>query len=150
VLRAGQDPSSTLSSSLPYAQLGSVRAAGDAGALLIFAAIGRSNHNTDDGSALTTAMPFIISWALLAPWLGAYKRVDTRKEAMLAPLPAVAVSVPLGCALRGVLQGYQPALPFWIVALISTTVLLDIWRVMHFQLDSAFDEFADAIVDDDD
>ena len=144
VLRAEPE----VASKLPYAQLMSLRAAGDAGALLIFAAIGRGNHNSADGSALTTALPFIITWALLAPWLGAYKSVGTRTEALLAPLPAIVASVPLGCALRGVLQGYQPPMPFWIVALIATTALIEAWRAVHYEFDSVFDEFADAIVDD--
>ena len=144
VLRAEPE----VASKLPYAQLMSLRAAGDAGALLIFAAIGRGNHNSADGSALTTALPFIITWALLAPWLGAYKSVGTRTEALLAPLPTIVASVPLGCALRGVLQGYQPPMPFWIVALLATTVLIEAWRAVHYEFDSVFDKFADAIVDD--
>ena len=124
----------TPASALPYAQLASVTAGGDATMLLLFAAIGRGNHNTDDGSVLLTAAPFLLSWALIAPWLGAYKPADTRTEALIAPLPSIAVTVPLGCALRGVLQGYQPPLPFWIVAIIATTVLLESWRAAYFQV----------------
>jgi hypothetical protein len=131
---------------LPYAQLLTPRAAGDVAMILLFAAIGRGNHNSDGGSVLTTAAPFLLTWALIAPLLGAYKTPETRAAALLDPLPAVAVAVPLGCALRGVLQGYQPPLPFWIVALIATTVLVDGWRLAFFSLDNAFDQFANAIV----
>ena len=131
---------------LPYLQLLTPRAAGDAAMLLLFAAIGRGNHNTDGGSVFTTAAPFLLSWSLVAPLVGAYRSPTTRTAALLDPLPAIAVSVPLGCALRGVLQGYQPPLPFWIVALIATTVRVEGWRLAFFALDEAFDQFADAIV----
>ena len=114
--------------------------------ILLFAAIGRGNHNSDGGSVLTTAAPFLLTWALIAPLLGAYKTPETRAAALLDPLPAVAIAAPLGCALRGVLQGYQPPLPFWIVALIATTVLVDGWRLAFFSLDNAFDQFANAII----
>ena len=130
----------------PYSKLISPTAAGDAVALLLFAAIGRGNHNSDGGSALTTAAPFLLTWSLVAPLMNAYMSPDSRTAAILAPLPAIAVSVPLGCALRGILQGYQPPLPFWIVALIATTVLIELWRVAFYSLDNALSQFANAIV----
>ena len=147
------DKSATLQddkSATPYAKLASVPAAGDAAALLVFAAIGRGNHNSDGGNIFTTAAPFLATWALLSPLLGAYKPADTRAAFLLAPLPTIAVAVPLGCALRGLLQGYQPPLPFWIVALIATTVLVEGWRFVFYTLDDTFDQFTAAILDDDD
>lgn len=141
-------------SSLPYGQLASAQAAGDAAALLLFAAIGRGNHGTDGGSAFTTAAPFLLTWLSVAPWLGAYgKPAASRTDALLAPLPAIAVTVPLGCALRGLLQGYQPPAPFWIVALIATTILIGGWRVAFFtygEFDSMVNRFTNAIIDEDD
>lgn len=140
----------------PYAQLLSTIAPGDAVALFVFAAIWRSNHGTDAGSALQTAAPFLFAWVLLAPPLGAYRRDAGRtlSEATLAPLPALAVAVPAGCALRGLLQGHVPALPFWVVALIACTVLVEAWRAVHYlvieQTSDALDDFVAAIVDDDD
>ena len=135
-----------LPESSPYSKLISATAAGDAVALLLFAAIGRGNHNSDGGSALTTAAPFLLTWSLVAPLMNAYTSPDSRMAAILAPLPAIAVSVPLGYALRGILQGYQPPLPFWIVALIATTVLIELWRVAFYSLDNALSQFANAIV----
>ena len=50
-----------------------VLAAGDAAAIVVFAGIGRMNHASDDGSVLLTALPFLVSWFLVAPLLGAYR-----------------------------------------------------------------------------
>ena len=138
-----------------YKGLLSVLAAGDAAALVVFAAIGRGNHASDAGNALTTAAPFLVTWAALAPPLGAYASParGTRLEAATAPLLAWAAAVPCGCALRGLLQQRMPAAPFWAVALAATAVLLEAWRMMHFQavtFNDALDRFVDAIVDDDD
>ena len=47
----------------------------------------------------------------------------------------------------------MPPAPFWVVALIATAVLLEAWRMAHYQattLNAALDDFASAIVDDDD
>lgn len=129
-------------------------AAGDAAVLCAFAAIGRSSHSADDGSVLMTAAPFLGAWVLLAPALGAYRERTSLVQALLLPLPAIAIAVPCGCAARGLLQDHWPALPFWIVSVASITLLLEVWRFVHFGLIeatvNALDEFAAAIVDDDD
>jgi len=77
---------------------------GDAVALMTFAAIGRGNHASSDGSVLLTAFPFLLSWFLCAPVLGAYRSSPSLKKAVTTALPAWALSVPLGCLLRGLLQ----------------------------------------------
>ena len=137
-----------------YTRLLSVLAAGDAAALVVFAAIGRGNHDSSTGNALTTAAPFLLSWAALAPPLGAYSTgARSLADAAKTPLLAWAAAVPCGCALRGLLQQRMPAAPFWIVAMIATAVLLEAWRLAHYQVlatDAALDEFVSAIVDDDD
>lgn len=148
-------PPAAAASSLPYAKLASALAVGDAACLVLFAAIGRADHAREDGgSALATAAPFLIAWLAAAPPLGAYRDRDSLASAALIPLPAIAVAVPAGCAARGLLQGYMPALPFWIVSAIAITVLTLIWRVGYFltidKTAGAIDEFARAIVDDDD
>jgi hypothetical protein len=79
-------------------------AVGDAVALMTFAAIGRGNHASSDGSVLLTAFPFLLSWFLCAPVLGAYRSSPSLKQAVTTALPAWALSVPLGCLLRGLLQ----------------------------------------------
>ena len=79
-------------------------AVGDAVALLTFAAIGRGNHGSSDGSVFLTAFPFLLAWFLCAPVLGAYRSAPSLQQAVTTALPARALSVPLGCLLRGLLQ----------------------------------------------
>ena len=133
-----------------------VMAAGDAAAMLIFSAIGRVNHGSDDGSILATALPFLLSWFLVAPMLGAYKKAQINQSLTLAlttALPAWATSVPIGCFMRGLLQGRMPATPFWIVAMVAVGVLVGGWRAAYFQANivtKTVNEFTEAILDDDD
>ena len=127
--------------------------AGDTLAFMVFAAIGRANHGSDDGSVLLTALPFLLSWILVSPILGAYKPSQTLNQAVISILPAWLMSVPLGCAVRGVVQDRMPALPFWIVALVATGVLLGGWRAAYFQaltVTQTVNEFTEAILEDDD
>jgi ABC-type antimicrobial peptide transport system permease subunit len=105
---------------------------------MTFALIGRSNHNEgfDILSTLGTALPFVLSWALLSPLLGAYTGAATKaKSAILSGiLPAWAISVPTGIAIRGALKGYVPPTPFIIVTLVSTLVLLYGSRYVYLSL----------------
>ena len=130
-------PPSVSVSPVAYSGLASVLAVGDVACLIAFAAIGRADHAREEGSALATAAPFIVAWLAAAPPLGAYSLQTSAERssdnsllsAALTPLPAIAVAVPAGCAARGLLQGYMPALPFWIVSAIAITVLTLAWRV---------------------
>lgn len=138
-----------------YTRLLSVLAAGDAAVFVLFAAIGRGSHDADTGNALTTAAPFLAAWAALAPPLGAYPAGASKSIGQAAKTPLVAwlVAVPCGCALRGLLQQRMPAPPFWVIALIATLGLLEVWRLSYYQassLNKAMDQFAAAIVDEDD
>lgn len=142
----------------PYARLASLQAAGDSAAFLVFAAIGRGNHGSEDGSVFTVAAPFLLAWLALAPPLGAYplpeERPEEWKASLLVLAPAWAAAVPCGCALRGLVQGYPPPTAFWVVALVATAVLLSASRMAHFAAierpGRAIDSFVDAILDDDD
>ncbi|MGB1598696.1 MAG: DUF3054 domain-containing protein, partial [Promethearchaeia archaeon] len=139
-------------------RLGDVRArpvvaGGDMAALLVFAAVGRANHSSDNGSVLLTSLPFLFSWFLVAPALGAFKPPRSLGHAVAAILPAWAVSVPLACVIRGVVNDRMPAAPFWLVALAATGVLLGSWRAAHFQtlvVSKTIDDFTEAIVEDED
>jgi adenylate kinase len=78
---------------------------GDATAILLFAWIGRASHGNAglDGSVFQTALPFLATWFLIAPLLGAYTRSATATlqctfKKFAAPW---AVAVPAGIALRG-------------------------------------------------
>lgn len=103
----------------------------DAAMLIVFAAVGKASHNTLDGSldlaaVAQTAGPFLVSWFAVAPFLGCFTPMATGdwKESAITTTKAWIVAIPLGCALRGILKGYIPPLPFVIVTLIATWVLL--------------------------
>ena len=107
-------------------------------ALLTFAAIGRSNHGEgiDIASLLGTAAPFIGSWLLISPLLGSYTRDATksRNGIPIALLPSWLVSVGLALAVRGLLTGAVPPVPFIIVTLVSTLGLLSVYRYGYIAL----------------
>ena len=107
----------------------------DATALFIFAGIGKASHSAVDGSldvfaVLVTAFPFLVSWFLIAPLVGSYTPEATRdvKSAVIQTAKGWALAVPMGCLLRGVIKGYVPPIPFVIVTLISTLVILSAGR----------------------
>jgi Protein of unknown function (DUF3054) len=127
-------------------------AALDLTSLLVFAAVGKASHATavSDGSldlfaVAITAAPFVASWFLTAPLTGVYQRLEqhktgtsggtTTKQVAIASLVQTAkgwaVAVPLGCAIRGVIKGYVPPVPFVIVTLIVTLVLLGGTRALY-------------------
>ena len=62
---------------------------GDLIAFIVFAALGRETHNEATGlgaigQTLWTALPFILGWFLVAPWLGAFSRARTERPACAA------------------------------------------------------------------
>jgi adenylate kinase len=94
-------------------------AAGDAAAILMFAFIGHAAHGSDSGSAvadvLRTAAPFLASWFLISPYLGAYKRAATRnvQAAVTSAVVPVLTSTSAGIAIRGESAGRGLALFGW-------------------------------------
>jgi Protein of unknown function (DUF3054) len=133
------DETITLSSPLNNPAL----AALDILALLGFAAIGKASHapdgSIDPAAVFVTAFPFITAWIVTSPLTGIYNRLpnngDENKNvvqaAALQTLQGWALAVPLGCALRGILKGYLPPLPFVIVTLVATLVILGSVRVIY-------------------
>ncbi len=117
----------------PYGSL-ALLGVGDVAAFALFAAIGRAEHASEAGSIIGTAAPFVAAWIVTAPFLGAYRREVSKslRDAVITPLPAWAVAVPAGCALRGVFEGHVPPTPFWGVSLVATLALLTAWRAAHF------------------
>ncbi|WP_407665642.1 DUF3054 domain-containing protein [Mycolicibacillus parakoreensis] len=100
----------------------------DAVAVLLFAALGRRSHEESLTAAgiAATAWPFLTGvltgWLLARGW-----------RRPLAPVPTGlviwAATVPVGMALRKLTgQGTAPA--FWVVATVSTAVLLLGWRTV--------------------
>jgi len=97
--------------------------------LALFAALGKASHapdgSVDLASLLATAFPFFAAWFGIAPLLGCYDADATSKEKTLeTSLKGWILAVPAGCALRGWIKGYLPPLPFVIVTMVSTLLIL--------------------------
>jgi len=119
----------------------------DAGALLIFAGVGKASHSAVDGSldifaVLVTAFPFLVSWFLVAPLVGSYTPDATKdvKSAAIQTAKGWALAVPLGCVLRGVIKGYIPPTSFVVVTMIATLVILSMGRVGYTVLSELYVE----------
>jgi hypothetical protein len=98
--------------------------------LFIFAAIGKASHASDGLldvlAVLMTAFPFLLSWFLTAPFLGCSTTMATGdlKESAIYTAKGWVIAIPLGYVLRGLIKGYVPPIPFVVVALLATLVLL--------------------------
>lgn len=118
----------------------------DAGMLFAFAAVGKASHNPDGSldflAVATTAFPFLSSWFATAPFLGCYTPQATAdlKSAVSTTAKGWILAVPLGCALRGIIKGYVPPIPFIIVTLVATLVLLSAGRAGYTALSEVFVE----------
>lgn len=107
-------------------------------AFLLFAAIGRSNHaeEVDVAQTVLTALPFLVSWLLVSPWLGAYSRQATSSISAipLGVAPSLAVGTISGLAMRGAIKGYVPPVVFSVLAFVFPFVLICISRVTYLKL----------------
>lgn len=121
--------------------------------LLVFAAVGKASHaangELDPLAVLGTAAPFVVSWFLTSPLSGVYDpRANRRRRPsdniIVSELQTAAkgwiLSVPLGIVFRGVIKGYVPPVPFIIVTLIATLVILGGARVLFSVVEDFFVE----------
>lgn len=113
-----------------------ILAIGDALVFLAFAAIGRGSHGEATGLAavpqvIETALPFIVGWFLVAPWIGAYRRELAANPRKMAgrTLLAWVCSWPVTMAIWGIFVDHGiPPLSFGAVTLLFNAVLLLVWR----------------------
>ena len=94
----------------------------------------------------------ILSWAAVAPQLGAYDDARTVSDALKAPAIALVATVVCSCALSSVLSFQPPALQLWLVTLLETALLIAGWRLVYFGLErgnSAIDAVVLALKDED-
>jgi len=108
--------------------------------LAAFAAIGKASHAADGsidiGAVLITALPFLVSWFATSPFTGVYADTPTKENDGIFDVTKVVakgwiVAVPLGCVGRGLIKGYVPPLPFVIVTMIATLVILTAVRLIY-------------------
>jgi len=110
---------------------------GDFLSFLLFAGVGRESHNEASGldalsQTVLTALPFLLAWFLVSPWLGAFRRERTRtpfamlKRTELSWLGAL----PLALLLRWIFASHVPPLSFIIVLTIANALFLGVWRTV--------------------
>lgn len=109
---------------------------GDAITLAIVTVFGFASHGTL-GSAgmrmLTTYIPLLVSWFLIAPHLGVYNQVwATDGRQLWRPFWAMVLAAPFAAWMRGAWLG-MPILPIFVVILggISALSLLA-WRFLYW------------------
>lgn len=111
-------------------------------ALLVFAAIGKASHTSTESllseinSVLITAAPFILSWYVTSPITGVYNTSSNDKNgaiqsSIMQTAKGWIVAIPIGCAIRGIIKGYVPPVPFVIVTMIATAILLIVSRLVY-------------------
>ena len=85
---------------------------------------------------LGTAGPFLLSWFIISPFLGAFNRNATASmgQVPVSLLPGWGVAMIGALSLRGFLKGAVPPTPFIIVSLVATFVLLATWRCLYIGL----------------
>ena len=105
-----------------------VAAFADIVAIVVFVAIGRSNHKEGEtvDAIFTVAAPFLI--ALAVGWIAA--RAWTRPMQVETAFVIWPITVALGMVLRNLVFDRGTALPFIIVATIVTGVFLVGWRML--------------------
>jgi hypothetical protein len=110
---------------------------GDLIVLLSFVLIGRGSHGlsvADMFTGIWTALPFVLSWFLIAPWLGLYSPNISLKLSKLLPRLLITwlIAVPVAHVMRALLLG-RPIpggipLTFVLVSLAYIGVVMLAWR----------------------
>ena len=107
--------------------------AGDSLVLLAVTLAGFGNHSSSlaGGRWLTTFLPLVIAWGLVAPWLGNYQpRFWQQPLFAWRALLAMVLAAPLAGFLRAVLLG-GTVIPIFVVALGGVAALsMTAWRVI--------------------
>lgn len=119
---------------------------GDVVMLLIFAAIGRVQHDVVSAEGpvvgtINTAFPFVVAWLALAAILGAFsgKAFYPIPRVIVRTLRASVLAAPLGVLLRAAAQAAPTQFyafrwdsinpSFILVSILATSLLLLVWRV---------------------
>jgi hypothetical protein len=110
--------------------------AGDIITLAIVTIIGFASHGTADTAGsrmLTTFIPLVAAWLLIAPYLKVYDRNIVLEGSQLwRPLWAMVLATPMAAWLRGLMLS-SPILPVFVVILggVSAVAIL-IWRGLYW------------------
>lgn len=108
---------------------------GDIVAILLFATLGRAEHQTGLAPAdvVGTALPFLISWFALAIPLGALRADAVQSPGRAAAKAATtwACAWPLGLLLRSLILSRGIPLTFALVVFAVNALLLIGWRTLY-------------------
>ena len=112
---------------------------GDALTLLIVTLIGFATHGETSISffprVLTTFIPLLIGWFLLAPWFGLFNtEINSNLKQLWRPALTMLFAGPLAVILRGLILN-APIIPIFAVVLSATSALgMMIWRTLYILL----------------
>jgi len=109
---------------------------GDLLVLIVFAALGRSNHgltavDSSFRAVLNTAMPFVIAWIAGGLFTGAYQGQGLFPvgRTILRTLITAVIAGPLGTALRAAWLEREISWMFMLVATGTISLMMVIWRL---------------------
>lgn len=110
--------------------------AGDIITLAVVTVIGFASHgiaNTAGARMLTTFIPLVVAWFLVAPFLNVYKSEYVLDGIQLwRPVWAMVLAAPMAAWLRGVMLS-SPVLPIFVVILGGASVAgILIWRALFW------------------
>jgi Protein of unknown function (DUF3054) len=109
---------------------------GDILTLLIITLIGFATHGETSISfvprLLTTFIPLLIGWFLLAPWFGLFNsELNLSPDKLWRPALTMVFAGPLAVVLRGLILN-APIIPIFAVVLSATSALgMIIWRIVY-------------------
>jgi Protein of unknown function (DUF3054) len=115
---------------------------GDIIALAVITVIGFASHGETDLSflprMLTTLIPLLVSWFLIAPWLGLFHMQTTSDPKQLwRPPLAILLAAPMAAILRAAMLN-SVALPLFTIILGGSAALgMLVWRGLYSVLQSA-------------
>ena len=110
---------------------------GDIITLVIITVVGFASHGETDVSfvprMLTTFLPLVVSWFLIAPWLGLFDvPITSNANHLWRPPLAMLLAAPMTTFLRAVILN-AVALPLFTLILgFSAALGMLIWRGVHF------------------
>ncbi|ELZ94279.1 hypothetical protein C440_11678 [Haloferax mucosum ATCC BAA-1512] len=118
-------------------------AVGDLLAIFLLVTIGVINHNgvpylsNEPVGWVLTAVPFLISWAIVSPLLGAYSpgAAESAKSAVPLAIRAWILAAVLGAVIRWTPLFEGGADPVFIgVMLVFGTAAISVWRTIYFRI----------------
>ena len=109
---------------------------GDCVVFAIVTIFGFARHETLDTAGfrmLTTFVPVVIAWLLVAPHLSVYDiEYIIRLRDLWRPPWAMVLAAPMAAFLRGVWLG-MPIIPIFVVVIgVGNAIAILIWRVLYF------------------